>query len=101
MTFSHRARRLTALLAMTTIAAPLAYADAKAATHLDVTNLPCTPTCPKVLGADTSPVPSQKIVLKADTFDWEDAGIGAGVGIAVMLAGLAGALEACKHRTLA
>jgi hypothetical protein len=101
MNFSNRARRATAVLAVATFAAPLAHGDAKAATHLDVTNLPCTPTCPKALVADANSVPTQKIVLKPDAFDWEDAGIGAGVGIALMLAGLASALEARKHRIVA
>jgi len=76
-------------------------AYAQAASHLDVTNLPCTPSCPKDLAAGASSEPNQQLVLKEDAFDWEDAGIGAGVGIALMFAGVVGALEARKHRILA
>lgn len=91
---------MTALLATAAIAAPLAQANARAATHLDPTNLPCTPTCPNPPGADAGSVPTQKPVLREDDFDWADAGVGAGIGIAAMLAGLAGALETRRHRAL-
>lgn len=102
MTISSQARRLTVLLAIAAIAAPLAHADAKSATsQLDTTMLPCAPSCPKELAADASTVHTQKLVLLEDAFDWEDAGVGAGIGIAAMLAGIAGALETRRHRALA
>ena len=101
MTISSQARRLTALLAIAAIAAPLAHADAKSASQLDTTMLPCAPSCPKELAADASTAHTQKLVLQEDAFDWEDAGVGAGIGIAAMLAGIAGALETRRHRALA
>jgi hypothetical protein len=101
MNISSRARRMTALLAVAAIATPLAQADAKAATRLDPTNLPCTPSCPSPLAADASSVPVQKLVPEEDGFDWADAGVGAGIGIAAILAALAGALETRRHRALA
>jgi hypothetical protein len=101
MNISSRARRTTALLAVAAAAAPLAQADARAATSLDPTNLPCTPTCPNFSAADASSVPAQRLVLEEDGFDWADAGVGAGIGIAAMLAGIAGALETRRHRALA
>jgi hypothetical protein len=78
-----------------------AQARGKAAGHLDVTNLPCSPSCPKTLEEGASSMPGQQLVLEQDTFDWEDAGIGAGGGIALMFAGVVGVLEARKHRILA
>jgi hypothetical protein len=92
---------MTTLLAIAAIAAPLAQADAAAATHLDPTNLPCTPSCPNPPAADAGSVPAQRLILEDDGFDWGDAGVGAGIGIAAMLAGLAGALETRRHRALA
>lgn len=100
MNSSRRARRTTTLLAVAAIVAPVAQADAKAATHLDPANLPCTPTCPSPPAADARSAPSQ-VVLNADGFDWGDAGVGAGIGIAAMLAGLAGTAGVRRHRRLA
>jgi hypothetical protein len=101
MNISSRARRMTTLMAIAAIAAPLAQTDAKAATHLDPTNLPCTPSCPNPPAADASSVPAWRVVPKEDSFDWKDAGVGAGIGVAAMLAGLAGAFETRRHRSLA
>jgi hypothetical protein len=61
----------------------------------------CGPSCAKELGSGASAEPAQRLVLKEDGFDWGDAGVGAGIGIAAMLAGVAGAFEARRHRILA
>lgn len=96
MSISNRARRTTALLAVAAVAAPLAHANA--ATQLDPTNLPCAPTCPNPPAADARSVPAEKVVLGDGGFDWEDAGAGAGIGIAAMLAGLAGVFGARRRQ---
>lgn len=125
MNISSTKRRAAPLLAAAAIAGVLAQADANAATGLDVTNLPCTPSCSEDLATDASTTPAQAVgtsparrplpleslhqvrgatsavPVVADDFDWSDAGVGAGVGIAAMLVGLAGALEARRHRSLA
>jgi hypothetical protein len=89
---------MATLLTVAAISAEVAQSDVMAATHLDPANLPCTPSCPNPLDADRSSVPPAKLVLKEDGFDWGDAGVGAAIGVGAMLAGLAGAFEARKHR---
>jgi hypothetical protein len=131
MNISSSARRGAALfLVAAAMTAALVQAEGNAATGLDVTNLPCTPSCPSDLATDVGTVPAQNDVGKrdgtsparrplpleslrqvrgatrtvpvvTDDFDWADAGAGAGVGIAAMLLGLAGALGARRHRSLA
>jgi hypothetical protein len=95
MSTGRGARQLSALLVAATIAAPVAQANGKDAGHLDVANLPCTPTCPEDLGAGGDGERVRTIVVEDGRFDWGDAGIGvgAGIGTAAMIAGLAGAFE--------
>ena len=101
MSISRGARRLAVLVVAAAITAPLAQAAVRDAAGLDVTNLPCTPSCSDALGTGGTTEPSQRIFVEEDSFDWSDAGVGAGIGVAAMLAGLAGAFEARRHRSLA
>jgi hypothetical protein len=96
-----RARRLSALLIAAAFAIPVAQAHGQDVTPLDTTNLPCTPTCPEDLGASGTGARGGTIVLEGGGFDWGDAGIGvgAGLGIAAVIAGLGGAVGARRrHR---
>jgi hypothetical protein len=101
MNSGRRARRLSALLIAAAFAMPVAQANGEGASHLDTTNLPCTPTCPDDLGAGGTAARGPIIVNEEGGFDWGDAGIGvgAGLGMAAMIAGLAGAVEARRRHS--
>jgi hypothetical protein len=95
------ARRLSALLIAAAFAMPVAQAHGQDVTPLDTTNLPCTPTCPEDLGAGGTGALGRTIVLEEAGFDWGDAGIGvgAGLGIAALITGLASALGARRRHS--
>lgn len=98
MSQSRRARRIGALLIAAAVAAPVAYADDRGAPGLDVTKLPCAPSCAQDLGGGGFTETQEGVAPAGDTFDWGDAGVGAGVGVAAMLAAMACAFEARRHR---
>ena len=101
MTISRTPARLGALLVAAALAAPVAQANPKDGVGLDVTNLPCAPSCPQELGTGGVTEPTGGVVLQADGFDWGDAGIGvgAGLGMAAMIAGIAGAVGASRRHS--
>jgi hypothetical protein len=101
MNSRRKARRLSALLIAAAFAMPVAQANGERAGHLDTANLPCTPNCPEDLGAGGTDPRVRTIVSEEGGFDWGDAGIGvgAGLGMAAMIAGLAGAVGARRRHS--
>jgi hypothetical protein len=101
MNSRRRVRRLGVVLIAAAFAMPMAQANGAEAGQLNTTNLPCTPTCPEDLGAGDTAARVPTIANGEGGFDWGDAGIGAGAGLgmAALIAGVAGAVGARRRHS--